>query len=97
MDCQLVEIGGVEDHIHVLVRINSTTTIANLAKRMKGASSHLVTHCLSANPDFKWQESYAAFSVDYCHHEELIFYIQNQQKHHAAGDCRSDWEFMDDD
>ena len=97
MECHLVEIGGTEDHVHVLVRINPTATIANLAKRMKGASSHLITHVLHPNSNFKWQESYAAFSVDYHHHEELISYIKNQRQHHAAGNFRSEWEYEDDE
>jgi len=42
MRCTVLAINGVEDHIHVLLSLPSTVTIAELAKRMKGAYSHFV-------------------------------------------------------
>src|SRR2546427_7523150 len=41
---ELMEIGGVNDHVHVVVRIPPTLCVADLLKQIKGASSHLATH-----------------------------------------------------
>ncbi len=57
----LMAIGGISDHVHLLIRLPATLTIAQIAKDLKGASSHLLTHRLS-KPDFRWQSSYSAFS-----------------------------------
>src|SRR6476469_631715 len=45
--CLLLAIGGTEDHIHVLVRIHSLTSVGQLAHGMKGSSAHLTTHRLT--------------------------------------------------
>jgi REP element-mobilizing transposase RayT len=56
----LEAIGGVEDHVHLLVRIPTTLTVADLVKHVKGASSHLVTHRLDPDAGFKWQGAYGS-------------------------------------
>jgi putative transposase len=81
--CQVIEIGGIEDHVHFLVRIPLTTSIADLAHDVKGASSHLVTHKLAPELGFKWQGSYGAFSVSGYHVHKVANYIRNQAAHHA--------------
>src|SRR5579862_754485 len=57
LQAHLVAIGGVSDHLHVLVRLPVTLTVAQLAKDLKGTSSHFITHALAC-PDFRWQGAY---------------------------------------
>jgi REP element-mobilizing transposase RayT len=47
LQCEPLAIGGIENHVHLLVRLNPTVAIATLVKEVKGASSHLVTHKIS--------------------------------------------------
>jgi REP element-mobilizing transposase RayT len=89
---ELLAIGGTQDHVHVLVRLHSTVAVAELAKGMKGASSHLVTHELTPNQAFKWQGSYGAFSVSPSDVPRIRAYVRNQKKHHASGDVWEEWE-----
>ena len=44
MNCEPLAIGGVADHVHLLVRLNPAVAISDLVKEVKGSSSHLVTH-----------------------------------------------------
>ena len=44
LKCEVLAIGGIEDHVHLLVRLPTTLTIADLLKGVKGASSHFVVH-----------------------------------------------------
>ena len=44
LDCEPLAIGGMADHVHLLVRFPTTLTVADLVKEVKGATSHLVTH-----------------------------------------------------
>jgi putative transposase len=68
LKCEPMAIGGAEDHVHVLVRLHSTVAVATLAREMKGASSHLVSHELVGYAEgFRWQGSYGAFSVSHEH------------------------------
>ena len=50
---EVVEIGGLENHVHLLVRMHPAVSVATLAKQVKGASSHLVTHRLEHPDVFK--------------------------------------------
>ena len=75
-------IGGVEDHVHLLLSLSSTLSIAKAIQLIKGGSSHLVHETFSAHRDFEWQEGYGAFSVSISHIDDTIDYVNNQREHH---------------
>ncbi len=85
MGCTLLALSSVPDHIHILVRIPSTVTVAELVKQLKGASSYFVNHILKPDQLFKWQGFYGAFSVSRWDVERIVAYIQRQKEHHEVG------------
>ena len=85
LGAQIIALGGVEDHVHLLVRLPAAVSIADLVKHLKGASAHLITHETPNAPFFKWQGAYAAFSVSPRHLHEATDYITHQRQHHQAG------------
>jgi len=92
MKCHLYAIGGIEDHIHLLTGFPSTLNISNLVKQIKGSSSHCVSNHIKPSTFFKWQGSYAAFTVGQSDLDHLITYIQNQIEHHRQKTSIPDWE-----
>jgi putative transposase len=94
LGARVIALGGVEDHLHLLVLIPSTLTVAELVGQVKGVSSHLVNHQLLAGGDgfFKWQGNYGAFSVSPQLVPTVSKYIRNQREHHAAGSVQAEWE-----
>src|SRR5215212_10295353 len=59
-----VEIGGVEDHVHLLLSIPSTLSISKAMQLIKGGSSKRVHDTFPEHKDdFEWQEGYGAFTV----------------------------------
>ena len=84
MDCDVVAIGGIADHVHLLVRLSPTISIADLVKQLKGSSAHLVTHKLVPGGFFKWQAGYGAVTVSPRHLDQVSNYIARQREHHAA-------------
>lgn len=88
----VIAIGGVEDHLHLLVELPATLALADLAKQVKGATAHLVTHELAAGCFFRWQGGYGAVSVSPRHLAEVCDYIARQRDHHAAGALIAEWE-----
>jgi REP element-mobilizing transposase RayT len=90
--CQEVAIGGMPDHVHLLVRLHTTVAIADLLKEVKGASSHLVTHQVMPGQFFKWQGAYGAFTVSKDNVPTVKAYIERQKEHHAQDDLWVDWE-----
>jgi putative transposase len=74
-----LEIGGVEDHVHILVKMSPTIAVSDFLEKLKSNSSKWAK---SVNRDFGWQGGYAAFSVSESQVERVRHYIQNQGEHH---------------
>ncbi len=92
LGAQVLALGGVEDHVHLLVRLPATLAVADLVKHVKGSSSYLVTHQLGPGQPFKWQAAYGASSVSPRQFTPVCDYIARQREHHAAGSLVAEWE-----
>ncbi|MEJ2537191.1 MAG: IS200/IS605 family transposase [Calditrichia bacterium] len=75
-------IGGIEDHVHLLVSLPPTLAIAKAIQLIKGGSSKWVHDTSPTLKKFKWQEGYGAFSVSVSQVENTIAYILGQKEHH---------------
>jgi len=82
LDADVVAIRGTEDHVHLLVRISTTISVAQLVKQVKGSSSHLVNRRLTSEGTFKWQGGYGAFTVSKRNVPLVREYILRQEDHH---------------
>jgi putative transposase len=74
-------IGGVEDHVHLLVGLRATHRLADVLKEIKSSSSKWV-HDEIKQPLFRWQEGYGAFTVSAAQVAAVKSYIVNQEEHH---------------
>ena len=72
-------IGGMEDHIHLLLQFPATIAIADGVKKIKANSSGWMSDHIGK---FAWQEGYGAFSVSKPNIAAVLRYVQNQEKHH---------------
>lgn len=75
-------VGGVEDHVHVLLSIPSTLSVAKSIQLLKGNSSKWIHDTFKEHWDFEWQEGYGAFSIGISGVEDTTKYIQGQAEHH---------------
>jgi REP element-mobilizing transposase RayT len=75
-------VGGVEDHVHLLLSLPSTLAIAKAVQQIKVESSKWVHDTFPDHWRFAWQEGYGAFSVGISQVEATIGYIQGQPEHH---------------
>ena len=94
--CAVLRVGGTDNHVHILVRLGTTVSVAQAAKQMKGGSSHFVTHAAKPGVFFKWQGTYGAFSVNPADIDFVIDYIARQREHHAYASANPDWERCDE-
>ncbi len=92
LGCKVLALNGMPDHVHLVVSLPSTVTIANLAKQCKGVSSHFVNETLKPEAGFKWQGTYGAFSVSRWDVDKIVGYVKRQKEHHAAGELAPEWE-----
>ncbi len=77
-----VEIGGVADHVHLLLSMPATLSVAKAMQLIKGGSSKWVRETFPEQRAFAWQEEYGAFSVSESRVESIVHYIRGQEEHH---------------
>jgi len=77
-------LGGTENHIHVLLSLCATITIAKAAQLIKGGSSFWIHQTFGDLKHFAWQDGYGAFAVSPSLIDKTVKYIQNQKEHHRA-------------
>jgi REP-associated tyrosine transposase len=70
------EIGGMEDHAHLLIRIPPTMTLSDAVLEIKARSSKWMGQA------FEWQRGYGAFSVSHSNLQTVVRYIRNQETKH---------------
>jgi REP element-mobilizing transposase RayT len=75
-------VGGIEDHVHVLLSIPAVISVAKSIQLIKGGSSKWLHDTFPALRSFAWQEGYGAFSIGISQVEKTIEYILSQAKHH---------------
>jgi putative transposase len=75
-------IGGIADHIHLLVSINPTIAISDLVRDIKASSSKWINERNYVMGKFQWQEGFGAFSCSESKLNTVIHYINNQEGHH---------------
>jgi REP element-mobilizing transposase RayT len=76
-----IEIGGMPDHVHLLLSLPSTLSIAKALQLIKGGSSK-VHDTFPEHRLFRWQVKYGAFAVSVSLLDRTIQYIKSQQEHH---------------
>ena len=92
LKCHVLGIGGIPDHVHLLVRLPTTLAVADLLKAIKGSSSHLITHEICPGEFFKWQGAYGAFTITKNFVPKIKSYVERQKEHHASGELWPEWE-----
>lgn len=75
-------IGGVADHIHILVSIKPNIAISDLVRDIKANSSKWINEKGHVLGKFQWQEGFGAFSYAQSQLDNVIAYINNQEQHH---------------
>ena len=90
-----IQIGGMPDHVHILLSLPSTITIAKAMQLIKGGSSKWVHDTFPAQSFFRWQVKYGAFGVSVSLLEKTIEYIKNQEEHHRTKSFKEEYiEFL---
>jgi REP element-mobilizing transposase RayT len=83
LECAPIQVGGVEDHVHVLARLGRTITQADWVKELKRVSNLWLKERGPEFSDFAWQGGYAAFSVSQSNLEPVAEYLRKQEEHHS--------------
>ena len=78
------EIGGVADHVHLLLSIPASMALSKAVQLIKGGSSHWVKDTFPKLAGFAWQDGYGAFTVSHSQLDSVREYIRSQEDHHRS-------------
>jgi len=78
------EIGGMDDHAHLLIQLPPTLSLSDAVQEIKTGSSRWM------GKDFSWQRGFAAFSVSASNKAAVVRYIRTQDNPHKQWDYVSD-------
>lgn len=84
MDCEAYRVGGVEDHVHLAIRLSRTVTMADLVAELKTSSSKSIKKQWPGLKEFSWQRGYGVFSASPKDKDALCKYIDDQEEHHRG-------------
>jgi len=75
-------VGGVEDHVHLLISLPAKISVSKAMQLIKGGSSKWVHDTFPDKRAFAWQEGYGAFAVGVSQIADTVAYINGQEEHH---------------
>ena len=83
-------VGGTDDHVHLLLSLPATMSIAKVIQLIKGGSSKWIHDTFPTHQEFAWQAGYGAFSVAVSGIDQTVAYINRQEAHHQTQSFRDE-------
>ena len=83
-------IGGMPDHVHLLIQWRTDDSVSNLLRNIKSRSSAWIHRTFPDLATFAWQEGYSVFSVSKSIEPDVKAYIEHQADHHKQRDFREE-------
>jgi REP element-mobilizing transposase RayT len=91
LECNPVQIGGYNDHVHILCLLSKKITQIKLLEEVKKESSKWIKTKDARYNNFYWQRGYGIFSVNPSEIEIVVDYIKNQAEHHKKGTFKEEF------
>ncbi len=83
--CDLHEIGGTEDHVHILLSLRPSHRLDIVVDNLKSAGAEMINN-LALGQTLEWEESYGVLSLRNKDIEIVAEYIRTQKERHQKGD-----------
>jgi putative transposase len=84
----LYAVNGTEDHIHVLISLTPSMLVEDVAKNIKGSSSHYINKETELGEILYWQDGYGVITIREAEIPKVVQYINNQKDHHRDDERR---------
>ena len=93
---KLITIGGVSDHIHILIGLLPNCEISKLVQAVKANSSRWINQRHFVKGKFYSQEGFGVFSYSRSQLDDVVRYIGNQERHHKEQSFKDEYlSFLD--
>jgi REP element-mobilizing transposase RayT len=83
-------IGGLEDHLHIVIDVPPTLAVSKAVQLLKGGSSRWMRQTFPELESFSWQDGYGAFTVSHSQLPATIKYVERQRERHKT------WSFQEE-
>ena len=89
--CKLYRVNGMPDHVHILVGMHPSISVASFVHDLKIATNNFMKANRDRFPDFiKWERGYCALTYSESAKETVINYIKRQKEHHRKTSTRDE-------
>jgi REP element-mobilizing transposase RayT len=79
----LIQIGGMPDHMHIVLKLKPIHKLSDIMQKVKGNSSKWINEQDRLVGRFGWQDGYGAFTVSESQVPVVVRYVKEQEKHHS--------------
>jgi len=80
----LIELGGISDHVHLLLRLGSEHSLADAVRVIKVDSARWINRSSNGGRRFSWQPGFAAFSVGEPQLGAIVDYLRRHERLHRS-------------
>ena len=87
----LLEIGGIEDHVHLVIKLKADLSISEIVRVVKANSSKWMNERFGPAKMFAWQVGYGAFTVSSSQLNSVCRYVECQKEHHAKRSFKEEY------
>ena len=89
-----IAVGGVEDHVHILLGLRPSMRVSDLVRDIKSNSAKWVNQKGLVAGKFRWQDGYAVFSYSRSQLDAVYHYVKNQEKHHRGKSFEEEYKAL---
>src|SRR5271166_5712458 len=90
-DCNIFQVGGMPDHVHILLGIPPKYAVSEIIRDVKVCSSKWIAHTFPQCRNFSWQEGFGSFTVSASQKDNVFQYIVNQEHYHKTRTFREEF------
>ncbi len=94
LSCEVLALNGMEDHLHILLKLPATKSIAEIVRYVKGETSHWFNEQYIPTHALYWQDGYAALSVSESLLDKVKVYIDYQKEIHKKRSLEEELKMM---
>jgi REP element-mobilizing transposase RayT len=88
---KLIAINNMPDHVHLLIGQRPDSNLSDLVGDIKSGSTNFINRSRWIRGRFNWQQGFGAFSYSRSQLNDVIRYVQNQQRHHQKRSFRDEY------
>ena len=92
---KIIQVGGADDHVHVLVQLHPAQNLAQVIRQLKTESSDWLNATQLLPQGFEWEEEYAAYSVSPSAVKQVMDYLDRQEEYHKNKSLEAELEVFE--